>query len=353
MSLDALAVVITDTHLNHKIIDLVENIFDQAIGHTIKLGLSVIYHAGDVFDSRKHQTLATLKAFARILKSLEDEKIVLRAIPGNHDKPDYFFKDSYLDIYREYESLELVRDYTAYEARDYMIHMIPFFDEKEVYGEYIARSVAAVRCLPESKHILITHVAINGVKNNDGSEIEDTLGTKIFSSFEKVLVGHYHDKQDVGNNIKYIGSAYQKDFGENNDKGLSVIYTDGSIGRILLDFPEFKIVKLDLNKVTKDSLGKKIKQYADSVDNIRFKFSGTKEKIAALDRQVYAKVGIDIKVEQDDPEIDIDQTELSNFTGFDKKKILEEWVSFGEKHTIDEDICKDGEIRLKNSFKNT
>ena len=340
-----LFILITDTHLNHKNIELVIDIFRQAIEQAQKLGLKVIYHAGDLFDSRKHQTLATLRAFAEILLMCEEAGIVLRAIPGNHDKPDYFSANSYLDVYERYGSLELVREWASFKEGDYYVHMIPFFDEREVYPHYLSKA-AFVKGF---KNILITHIAVDGVRNNDGSEIENTFDKKAFKKFEKVLVGHYHNAQEVGN-VAYVGSAYQKDYGEDDDKGMTLVYDDGSLERILLDFPRFETIKIDLNVVTTEELEKTFKSHEKSEDNIRFKFSGTKEKLAALDRPKYIKAGIDVKTEQDDPEIDLDYAELVDFTGFSKAKILDEWGEFSEKHEIDENIEKAGKIRLEKTF---
>jgi len=339
-------IAITDTHLNPKNIDLVIEIFRQAIATVLRLKLNVLYHIGDAFDSRKYQPLDTLAAFYDILDMLEGAGITLRCIPGNHDKPDYFRTRSYLDIYRKHKALDLVRDYKRFPEGDFMIHMIPFFDEKEVYPHYLGK----VNLSPALTNILFTHIAVNGVKNNDGSEIEDTLAINKFKDFEKVLVGHYHNKQEVGNVI-YIGSAFQKDYGEDDDKGVTILYKDGSLEQIKLVFPKFETVKINLNTITNEELDKKFKEHKDSEDNIRFKFSGTKEKLAALDRPKYAKVGIDIKTEQDDPTVDIDYAELIDFTGFDKSKILDEWDDFQEKHSIEEEISVEGKSRLQETFK--
>lgn len=342
-----LILIITDTHLSNKNIDLVIDIFKQAIEKTVKLGFDVLYHAGDVFDSRKHQTLATLNAWYDILDMLEEAGIKLRAIPGNHDKPDYFDEASYLDVYRTHPALELVRNYKRFPHGDIMIHMLPFFDEVEVYPFYLKKTEISKAM---NQNIAITHIAVDGVRNNDGSEIEETFDKKNFKMFDKVLVGHYHDAQGLGN-VEYIGSAFQKNFGEDDNKGMTLTYDDGLLERIELVFPRFKTVKVDLNLVTPDELEKEFTAHKNSEDNIRFKFSGTKEKISSIDRQKYVKAGIDVKTDQDDPEIDLDYAELIDFTGFDSKKILEEWGEFGEKHDISKDSIQRGLKRMKNNFK--
>ena len=43
--------------------------------------------------------------------------------------------------------------------------------------------------------ILLTHIAVTGSKNNDGTLVSSKLSTKLFKNFYKVLSGQYHDKQ--------------------------------------------------------------------------------------------------------------------------------------------------------------
>lgn len=341
-----IAIIVTDTHLNHKNIDLVQDIFEQVCQAAVKLGVGTVFHGGDMFDNRKHQTLKTLSAFHRILTTFEMNDLTLRAIPGNHDKPSYTEEDSYLDVFKDHPNLILNRDYEKVGLLNVCVHSIPFFDERTTYPEYLER----VKLVPSMKNILITHVAVNGVRNNDGSEIEDTLDVKGFDQFDHVYVGHYHNYQEVGK-ITYIGSAFQKDFSEDDDKGYAVLYDDGSISRHKLLFPRFKAIKVDLNTITPEGLKELIKSHkSEGKDNVRFKVSGTKERIASLDRAEIAKAGIDVKSDTDDPTVDLGYAELVAFEGFDKKKIQTEWDAFSEKHQVSETIHKNIKELLKLTF---
>ncbi len=345
-----LGFIVTDLHLTGENSKEIKDLMNQAFIEAENLGFDHIYVAGDIFDSRKAQSLKTLNAWMEILDSAESRGMLIIAIPGNHDKPSYKAERSYLDIYQLHPSMELVRDYFAYEAGEYMVHMIPFFDEKEVYPEYLARATSAVKLMPDNKHILITHIAVDGVRNNDGSKIEETLSTNSFNCFERVYVGHYHDYQEV-KNIVYIGAVKQKDFGENNKKGFTVFYDDGSWDQIKSDFVEYEVVKIDLNTVTESELNKITKVHANSKDNIRFKFCGTEEKIKSIDKSRFEDLGIGVKCEHDDPEVIVDYVELKEFEGFDNNSIKAEWDEFVEKNGIGEVIKKNGKLLLENTLK--
>jgi len=343
--------MITDTHLENSNTELVVDIFKQTIAQALKYKFDTIYHLGDFFDSRKSQTLAVLEAAREIFEMLEKAGIEMRTIPGNHSKPDYHSEGSYLDIFERYESLTLVREYGSFMVGDVCLHMIPFFDEKKSYGKYLNRALDSIEDRKESvkKDLLLTHIAVDGVRNNDGSEIEDTLSPNRFKAFSRVFCGHYHCKQETGN-VLYIGSAYQRNFGEDADKGLSLLYSNGEVERISLDFPIFETVKIDLNSITDDELKALTDDRCDTEDRVRFKFSGTKEKLSSLDKGHFNRLGIDVKTEVDDPLVDLDYAELSEFEGFDTTSILEEWDSFTKKHEIHENIAKDGKERITTKF---
>ena len=58
---------------------------------------------------------------------------------------------------------------------------------------------------------------------------EKELPARIFSPFDKVFVGHYHNRTVIpGTGIEYIGSSRQHNFGEDEEKGYTVLYTDGT-----------------------------------------------------------------------------------------------------------------------------
>jgi exonuclease SbcD len=318
--------IITDLHLDQSNIDAVSNVTRQAIDKAKSLGLKHLYIAGDIFNSRKSQPLDLLDAWEEVITYAQSKSIVLRAIPGNHDKIDYTSERSYLDVYKHHPAFELVRDYKSFPIGKYNIHMIPFFDEKETYSKYLNK----VQFL--GNDILITHVAIDGVRNNDGSVIEDILNTSIFKKFLKVFVGHYHDKQQIDNVVFYIGALLQKNYGEDDQKGFTVMYEDGTHEMIVSEFTKYETIKIDLDTATQQELIDLRRDYKGSTDNIRFKFTGSKEKVTALDKSKFDDLGIDIKCEYKDVDVEVDYASATSFSGFDRKKIKEEWIEFCKKN---------------------
>jgi len=335
--------LVTDTHLRDDNIELVEDIFEQAIDIAIKHQLSSIKHGGDFFDNRKHQTERTLQAAKRIFGRFEEEEIELDIIPGNHDKSDYKSEDRYLDIYANYPFVNVIKDWRIFHSRGFVLHMVPFFCEKTTYSKYL--DLAFLNYVEGRKNILLTHVGVNGVLTNDDEEVSELIDKKSFKQFDKVLVGHYHDTQTI-DNITYIGSTYQKNYGEDDKKGATLLFDDGTIEQVRFKFPTFKTVKVDLAECTEEQIVELTKgDVEDENASVRVKIKGTKEQIAALNRNNLSRIGLDVKTESHDPVVDISYMD-HEFKGFNKDLILEEWEPFSEKLKLTEEQKTEGLTRL-------
>ena len=344
-----IAVIITDDHLSDKSIEVVKSIHKKAREKAISLGLEVVYHGGDIIDSRKAQTWGVLKTLDEIIEEYKQDGLCLRIIPGNHSKPDYHSEESFLDIFKRRKGFDLVRSHKSFQEGNVVIHMIPFFSENGTYSQYLKKAITEVRKTPEYDHILITHIAVDKVTNNDGSEVENELTSKVFKVFKKVLIGHYHNMQVIDSFIHYIGSSRQLNFGEDESKGMTILYEDLSMDQIYLDTPIYRTTSIDLSTIKEVELNQIIKQVGQSKDFEKIKIVGSNERIESFKSTLIdlETKGIKIDKKVEDPEIDMSYTELINFKGFDSKEILKEWTLFEEKKEIDEELSDEIRERLE------
>lgn len=296
MNKQPIAIWITDCHLEDKTIDVNLSVYEQVLNLCVQHQVPLI-NGGDIFTSRRGQSEQVLTTFSKILSSFSESGVKFFAIAGNHDKASLVSPDSFLNPFSGWESFHLYReyDYSDYKEMGIRFHFIPYFDEKLSYRQYLDQAIKNIRF--DFKNILFTHIAISGVSNNDGSKIENEIEAGLFKHFYKVLVGHYHNRQIFSNNIIYTGSAYQANFGEDENKGCIVIYSDGSTEFIQLDFPRYITIE---KKSAKDSL----KQFDmnsirnDRRDNyrIKFKYKPDQDELQALQEQGY-KTEIDYEQE--------------------------------------------------------
>lgn len=338
--------LITDTHLEDGNEDLMVLIYDEVRELCQQRGLNRAYHGGDVFHNRKHQTQSTLLTLDLILERAKDKGFEWRKIPGNHDKANYQSVNSYLDVYRHHEALTLVTEWETFEEGPYTVHMIPFFDEKSTYSS-VFQNVRFDKS-NEDRHILITHIAVDGVRNNDGTQVEGALKDGLFGHYEKVFVGHYHDKQEIGKNILYVGASHQHNYGEDRFKGVTFLYADGSIEQVELKcVPKFNTVKIDLDNETDEDIDRMIADSTCGDENVRLKFIGSRDKLKLIDRKQLRKDGIDVKFEESEVDVDLSYVGKQNFKAFKAADIILNWDPFCKTKGVEEEVQKIGQNVLK------
>lgn len=335
MNRKPIALILTDTHLKPDNTSLVEDIFNQAIDKCHELNINTILHGGDWFTSRTGQPLAVLKATQRILSKLEREQIKTFIIPGNHDKTDQDSEDSFLDVFNS-KSFEVIRDYDYIdiyeddkkEENDITVHLLPYFKESGTYLERLKKIEPIV-----GRNILITHIAINGVLNNDGSKQTNAIPVSEFSKFDKVCVGHYHNQQQF-ENIHYIGSAYQSNYGEDDHKGFTILYNDGSIEFVQSNFPKFIKYEIDVSELTSEDILNLEKEKKNSNDNIRIKLKGDEAKVKSFDTSLLTQIGIDYELAHKSVSEPLSDEEVSDTITHNKESILKAFKAFCEKNKI-------------------
>lgn len=326
--------IITDTHVKDGNEELVEFIFDQLFEKMVVEGVELLFHAGDWFNSRKGQSLNVLKSSLSIVDSLNKE-IETFIVPGNHDKVDLESEDSFIDVL-EKPNFNIVKNVSVVFTNEKInVVMIPYFKENGRYQEEL--SVAVDNDIEKGKiNVLITHIAVNGVKNNDGSEVENNLDKNLFKSFDYVYVGHYHNRSKVGH-VEYIGSAYQANFGEDDEKGFCWLYDDGSVEFEKLQFPLFRKYELDVDQVTPQVLQelKQMKSEAQQ-DNIRLIIKGDSSKVKAFDKNILNEAGIEVSTRPDDIDKNMQDAEAGQISFFNRDLILESFKKFCKENNIED-----------------
>ena len=325
-----IGVLITDTHLNKDNLEDVKSVFKQAINLASELEVK-LFHGGDNFTDRTGQTLLILLAFLDILDYAASKGVIISSIDGNHDQQNLDSDNSYLDVFSSHPNLN-IHKYGMFKISGVNICMLSYYKEN---GKYPVHLKNLIKELPEGeKSILITHIAVNGIRNNDGSLVEDGISVKSFKHFNSVYCGHYHNRSKVGNNIYYVGSALQHNFGEDNEKGATILYDDCSHEYIKLKFKEYQKVVIDIGKTSKKELEKIKKEYSNTDNNVRFVLKGTEEQLATVNSKIFKEVGIDVKKESENVLKSIEAAENGEFYQFNKKTIIREFFSYCSNNEI-------------------
>jgi len=329
------SVLITDTHFDKDNLPEVSDVLKQSVDYAVEIGVKKIRHLGDAFTNRTGQGLLVLLAFAQWVKYADSKGIQIEIIPGNHDKTDLESENSYLDVYSQYENIKVVRREWMYIDERNVAHCyLPYFKEKGSYPTRLQKLLKRLKNASYDKAYLYTHIAVNGVKNNDGSKVGNRLTINLFHKFDKVFVGHYHNKSKVGKNIYYIGSGRPKDFGEDDEKGFTVLYQDGNHELIRAKFNAFKKVKVDLDEVSQKELEEIKKKLAKLSSNKRIILNGTQEQIEALDLRGFKEAGIDIKRETKNVTKSIEAASRGEVIEYDNKEIKKRFLRFCSRNEV-------------------
>lgn len=338
---EAVVVFSTDWHIKRDNIDIIIDLVRQQCLLAVELKVKYLACLGDVFDSRIAQTQDVLDTFSVIVDMVSSYGLTLVCISGNHDKTNYDSSVSFLSPYKGRKGLMLIEKAGGIPLRDenIFIHFLPFFKE-EVWLEKHKELVDYSEIMPHidrvTKHILCTHIAVTGSRNNDGSMVSSKLSTSLFKNYFKVFSGHYHDQQKIGENFYHIPSIRQNNFGENSDKGFTVLYSDGSHELVKSKFIEFKKVKIDLGEYNLAQIKKMSSQYSDSNLKLRFELTGTESQLKSVNIDDFP--GVQITKKSKEIESDIEYAENNEVVEMTVSTIREEFVKFCNQENIDIEI---------------
>lgn len=339
MKKKAVALLVNDIHINKDNGELVKGIFSQMVDVCQFYKIDNIICGGDVFTNRSGQPLSCLIDFMECLEVLHKEMITFHVIPGNHDKTDADAYDSYLDVFANYSDyVRVYKNPKWFKLLGVHFLMMPYFKDEKWFEEF----KVIIKKGGGNVSVMVTHIGIDGVVNNDGSAVESVLKPKLFGMFTAVLVGHYHNASKVARNIYYTGSAYQNNFGEDiTGKGFTVIFDDGSIKHIDSKFPKY--IKKIIATNDKETLRNLLEIYGgEKYDHIRFEFVGKKSEFEAINTtEIQDVYGIECRFKSlEDGGSNYDEND-ETFV-YTPKELKKDFVSFCSENKISGERLKYG-----------
>ena len=219
--------LLNDIHISKDNIPAFQANWQEAMGICRERDIREVVVGGDLFFSRAAQTLDVLLAVRDMLVSAADHGIHVTLAEGNHDKVNQESLRGYCHVFDRHPNVTVVDEYLTLCRPEwkFTLHVMSYFPEDGSFAERLGR-LAAEALSGEPEHFLYIHEGINGALAQPS---EKELPARIFSPFDKVFVGHYHNRTVIpGTGIEYIGSSRQHNFGEDEEKGYTVLYTDGT-----------------------------------------------------------------------------------------------------------------------------
>jgi len=172
----------------------------QFINYVNENDIDIVIVAGDIFHDKvliyKNALDVLLETFSSLTKD-----IPLYFIAGNHDMGRY---GCLLNYVTGLPNLTVVSETPL--TIDNML-LVPYSKQQLelIYNDY------------NGHEILISHFGVNEAKLQSGISHIDPIKLNDLKPFKKVILGHYHLPQEVGN-VVYVGNIAHLDWGDKNQQ---------------------------------------------------------------------------------------------------------------------------------------
>ena len=329
--------LLNDIHISKDNIPAFKANWQEAIDICRKMDVKEIAIGGDLFFSRAAQTLDVLLAVHDALLTAAEHGIHVTIAEGNHDKVNQENERGYCHVFDQHSNVLVCDEYVSLPLGDdcrFVLHMMGYFPED---GSFCTRLDRLKEEALDHKRLnfLYIHEGINGALAQPNDK---ELPAKIFEDFDKVFVGHYHNRTIIDKTrIEYIGSSRQHNFGEDEEKGYTVIYTDGSHEFIKNQAnTRYRVIDVSAERAGLHLMDELREIDADGRYKVKVRVHAPQAAMKSVDKAALLDAGA-TKVEliADDEEM-LEVAASSLFEKFDSHRIRETYEEFCREKQIDD-----------------
>ena len=174
-------------------------------------GIDTVFVLGDLFHDRRSLDIEVLSHVSRFFEQTKDEYgqqwIVF---PGNHDM---FLRHSWEinSLTALNKHLTVIEDVKIVKVDDTRFWVLPFITYEKSY----MRVLKAIKAKAEPGDNLLTHIGICGATMNTCFLLQNWSIINFENlPFQRIYSGHFHNKQQIGENVWYPGSPIPFKFDE-------------------------------------------------------------------------------------------------------------------------------------------
>lgn len=329
--------LLNDIHISKDNIPAFKANWQEAIDICRKMDVKEIAIGGDLFFSRAAQTLDVLLAVHDALLTAAEHGIHVTIAEGNHDKVNQENERGYCHVFDQHSNVLVCDEYVSLPLGDdcrFVLHMMGYFPEDGSFCTRLDR-LKEEALDPKRLNFLYIHEGINGALAQPNDK---ELPAKIFEEFDKVFVGHYHNRTIIDKTrIEYIGSSRQHNFGEDEEKGYTVIYTDGSHEFIKNHAnTRYRVIDVAAERAGLHLMDELREIDADGRYKVKVRVHAPQAAMKSVDKAALLDAGA-TKVEliADDEEM-LEVAASSLFEKFDSHRIRETYEEFCREKQIDD-----------------
>lgn len=230
----------------------------HAFEYALKNDCEAIVVPGDVFNERGFIQVPVYNAVYEIFDQIANQsKVKLILMPGNHDMVDVKALGGSEGLHSLFamNNMTIVAEKPSWVPLDcFDTYVVPFNSNISSVLED-AKKIYSAQPDPRKPSILFIHQSIEGAESGPTNwKMPHELKVSDLQrlGFDLVISGHYHKHQLLANDIIYVGSLLQHDFGERDyTPGFMHVLPDGTWKHIENRIsPRFvKLITNDVNKV--------------------------------------------------------------------------------------------------------
>lgn len=324
-------ILCNDWHIDKNCIKDFDLNWDEMLEQCEANKVSIVVIGGDLFTSRSSQTLDVLMAVRNAFERAERQNVMIYLALGNHDLTDQDAEYGYPDVFDAYENVFVINNKPKVLTLDddYYLVVMRYWNEVNVFPDKMKelRAILKEKEIDPSEVILYVH---EGIAGGLGDFVTPTdIPQKEFAGFKRVLCGHYHNAIKIKHsNIEYIGSTRQRDFGEDEHKGYTLLWSDGTYSFIENQVnTRYITIKKDFEELN-DAALEDISQWRDDDYKIRLKVNCSDAQSKTIDKQKLFAAGV-TKLECETEETRQEKvTDEDLSKKFDKKGIQTEYEAY-------------------------
>lgn len=231
-----------ETGLNSRS-QIILDAFAEAMEYAVKNSIRDVFILGDVFHVRGRLYAREFVEFWSVLQRHNLADLNIYIIAGNHDYLSKASDETALKVLPVNVLANGGVGTVSYPHRE--VCFIPWRTTEEQLKSKDNK-------IPKGA-IVVGHLAIKGGEVGSAEHImEEGIDPKIFKDAGIVLLGHYHKRQQITDNVHFVGSLVPHDFGDIGEEGGFAVLDTDTLGLEYhsVSAPKFMSVKPDeLDKV--------------------------------------------------------------------------------------------------------
>lgn len=318
------ALLFTDLHIQDTNLSNCEKFLSCVKKYVHDNNIKNVFFLGDLVDNRKGPSEIVITFIIKqIEKLIENEDINFYLIPGNHDKFIESSEESYLNILPYISKrIILIKNIECVKIQKYNYIFFPYF-EREPFEK------------------ALEYLEDFDFKNNNptillGHYMYEQIPIEIKKKFKKIFLGHNHEREEFPNGM-YLGSCFQQNFAEDNNKGCTILYEDLTTSHIpFVSEKEYVNQKIDINSFDEHNIREFIIKFKQENPNkiLRIEFNGYNKDISNL--KEFCKQNDVYFISKVENNTINEKEEILNIATFSKNQIEHQFMEFCKENNIPE-----------------